>query len=108
MEMEFRPSGGDVLIIIFGFAIILTFLVNYFYRHKIKYWPHFGFGLGIVGGVISTVWFISLKEHMWIEDGSECPPLNLGLFLPILIIPTVIAVVMEIFILRNLNKERQL
>jgi len=106
--MEFRISGGYVLIIIFGFAIILTFLVNYFYRHQFKYWPHFGFGLGITSGIISTVLFISLKDYMWIEDGSKCPPLNLGLFVPILIIPTIIAVVIEIFILRNLVKKRQL
>ncbi len=102
--MVFKPSGGDVLIIIFGFSIILTLLINYFYRHQFKYWPHFGFGLGIVSGIISTVCFIALKEHMWIEDGSECPSLNLGLFLPILIIPTVTTIVLEIFILRNMAK----
>ncbi|UCG00832.1 MAG: hypothetical protein JSW11_14590 [Candidatus Heimdallarchaeota archaeon] len=104
--MEFRPCGAQVLIIIFIFSIILTILINYFYRTDLKLWLLIGLGLGIIGGVISTISFIALNEQMWIEDGSECPPINLGLFLPILIIPTIILILFEILILQMKKKNK--
>ena len=99
--------GSAVIIISFVVPIITTLLISLIYRKKTKYWLIIGGASGFLSGIITLFWFIKTKEDMWIDDGTECPPLDVEAYMPVLLIPLIIIVVLEIILLWYLSKKSE-
>ena len=95
--------GTTVIIISVAIPLIVTLLISFIYRKRQKYWLTVGGATGFISGFITLYWFMSIKDTMWIEDGTECPPLDINAYLPVLLIPLIIMVAFEIILLRYIS-----